>query len=139
MPIRRDVIDGFLAAEITEKERWIKVDGTHGVFYYLFDDVPSKNGLFDFTDMYTGEIESHEVVDGYGARLSAPGYLDCTDWNVFDTEEEAIKDLIDNFGDMDGGENIPDLKVKKVDEGALSDDMQMGNQYRRRSIGFGMD
>ena len=26
---------------------------------------------------------------GYGVRLSAPGYLDCTEWEVFPTAEEA--------------------------------------------------
>lgn len=25
----------------------------------------------------------------YGARFSAPGYMDCTDWTLFDTREEA--------------------------------------------------
>jgi hypothetical protein len=34
--------------------------------------------------------ETWENVKGYGARLSAPGYLDCTEWTVFDTTEEAI-------------------------------------------------
>jgi hypothetical protein len=34
--------------------------------------------------------QSWENIKGYGARLSAPGYLDCTDWTVFDTKEEAI-------------------------------------------------
>ena len=36
-----------------------------------------------------GKPLSWENVKGYGARLSAPGYLDCTEWTVFDTEEEA--------------------------------------------------
>lgn len=28
------------------------------------------------------------VEHGYGVRLSAPGYLDCTEWEVFDTSAE---------------------------------------------------
>jgi len=28
-------------------------------------------------------------VIGYGVRESAPGYLDCTDWEVFTTIEQA--------------------------------------------------
>jgi hypothetical protein len=30
-----------------------------------------------------------ETFFGYGVRLSAPGYLDCTEWEVFETEAEA--------------------------------------------------
>jgi len=30
-----------------------------------------------------------ETQFGYGVRLSAPGYLDCTDWEVFENEPEA--------------------------------------------------
>ena len=30
-----------------------------------------------------------KTVDGWGARLSAPGYLDATAWTVFETEVEA--------------------------------------------------
>lgn len=40
-----------------------------------------------------------EVSTGYIARLSAPGYLDCTDWSVFDTEDEAREYLRDTYGD----------------------------------------
>jgi hypothetical protein len=32
------------------------------------------------------EIQCREC---WGARLSAPGYLDCTDWTLGDTQEEA--------------------------------------------------
>jgi hypothetical protein len=44
-----------------------------------------------------GTIQSWENIKGYGARLSAPGYLDCTEWAVFDTEEEAEKYLTDMY------------------------------------------
>ena len=33
------------------------------------------------------------------AGLSAPGYLDCTPWSVFETEEEAEQYLAEMFGD----------------------------------------
>lgn len=41
-------------------------------------------------EMYADGIgELIEARFGYGVRLSAPGYLDCTEWEVFDTEAEA--------------------------------------------------
>lgn len=36
---------------------------------------------------------------GWIARLSAPGYMDCTDWCAFDTEQEAQQYLIDTYGE----------------------------------------
>lgn len=36
-------------------------------------------------------IPSTEVITGYGVRLSAPGYLDCTDWEVYTNKAEAIR------------------------------------------------
>ena len=48
-------------------------------------------------------IESIEIVSGWGARLSAPGYLDCTEWSVYETEEEARADLAEMYGDDDEG------------------------------------
>ena len=39
--------------------------------------------------------------EGYGARLSAQGYMDCTEWAVFDTEEEARAYLDETYGDED--------------------------------------
>ena len=36
---------------------------------------------------------------GYGARLSAPGYLDCTEWAVFETEDEAREYLEEMYPD----------------------------------------
>lgn len=41
-------------------------------------------------DGYAVESE----VEGWGARLSAPGYLDCTEWLVCDTEAEARDELV---------------------------------------------
>lgn len=99
MVIRRDIIDGFMCADITEETSWLKLDGSSGIVYALFEDVPAKNRLFDFADFYAGSLEDHEMVKGYGARLSAPGYLDCTSWAVFDTEQEAIDYLKKNFDD----------------------------------------
>jgi hypothetical protein len=34
---------------------------------------------------------------GFGARLSSPGYLDCTPWLVFDTHKEAKDYLAETY------------------------------------------
>jgi hypothetical protein len=48
-----------------------------------------------------GEPQDWENIKGYGARLSVPGYLDCTEWSVFDTKEEAEKYLDEMSGEED--------------------------------------
>lgn len=84
--------------------RWIEVDGPCGIDAIPFDVVyPSQNQktlhpTFEDVRDYTENREAYsiEVRDGYGARLSAPGYMDCTEWSVFDTEDEA-REYLDEY------------------------------------------
>jgi hypothetical protein len=50
------------------------------------------------------EVWSIELVYGYGARMSAPGYMDRTDWSVFGTVEEAEEYLEEYYGDEEDEE-----------------------------------
>ena len=34
-------------------------------------------------------LEGIEAIKGYGTRWSAPGYMDCTEWEVFGKESDA--------------------------------------------------
>lgn len=56
-----------------------------------------------FANYVEGTIsDPDELIDlrhGYIARLSAPGYLDATDWCAFETAEEAAEFLIEMYGD----------------------------------------
>ena len=84
-------------------------------FLSVFDtglDVPNSDSLTpenvvetctDIAQYCEGEPQSWENVEGYGARLSAPGYLDCTEWTVFDTPEKAITHLEENYPDDEEG------------------------------------
>jgi len=90
----------------------------HGVFWSVESEkgwstlvpghlVGSDPALQDFTD-YTecGEPLSFEKAEGWFARLSAPGYLDSTDWSgSFETEKEAREHVRDFYEvDDDTGE-----------------------------------
>jgi len=60
----------------------------------------------DLEDYVDGKYIEHWEIIGWGARLSAPGYLDCTDWSVFDTEREAKEYLRDTYDvEFEGEEN----------------------------------
>jgi len=56
-----------------------------------------------FADYVEGEIlDPEEVVEcreGWICRLSAPGYMDCTDWSAFDTEDECHEYLDEFYGE----------------------------------------
>lgn len=97
--------DTFMEPQITLEDDWMVFDDEHeGIIYYNYDDIllrdgPCSDRLYDTP----GCRCVMQRVTGYGARLSAPGYMDCTDWCVFDTEQEAIDYLeetyLDGMGD----------------------------------------
>lgn len=46
--------------------------------------------IFGLLNKYTeSAITEAKIVKGYGVRLTMPGYLDATDWEVFDNLSEA--------------------------------------------------
>ena len=48
------------------------------------------------------EAGIYDVKKGWFARLSAPGYMDATDWSgPFNSEKEAKQYLIDTYGEDD--------------------------------------
>lgn len=77
----------FMNVEETDRCMWWEIDGTQGVFYYLEEYFTREQAIAD----YLGEPFEDGVrhILGYGVRLSAAGYLDCTDWEVFESPEKA--------------------------------------------------
>jgi hypothetical protein len=72
---------------------WYCVETTCGSEIVPFDDVGKDAAKEDFADFIEGEYLEHEEITGWGARLSAPGYTDCTSWSVYETEEKAKEHL----------------------------------------------
>lgn len=64
---------------------------------YIVEDVgPIPLDVFSLTDYLSkdGDVVSIERASGWWSRLSAPGYLDCTDWQgPYTSADEALKDL----------------------------------------------
>lgn len=105
----------FMQRQVTGLENWLRVETTHGTEFVRIADVTlflrdSETVTHPMSDdrastikkiqpYVEGNPQSWENVKGYGARLSAPGYLDCTEWTVFDTKEEAEAYLNENLSD----------------------------------------
>jgi hypothetical protein len=85
----------FMNAQITEPKQWWSYEGQYSAGWLPVEYVgPRKSDLERFLDE---PLSYAEVVHGYGARLSANGYLDCTEWCVFDTEHAAAEYLADTY------------------------------------------
>jgi hypothetical protein len=97
---------GFMQKQITVKQSWWQVETSHGTEIVPTDLVSSEPADSSaFEDYCEGEVKSWELIQGFGARLSAPGYMDCTVWAVFDTEAEANDYLDEMYGDDDADES----------------------------------
>lgn len=72
---------------------WWKVETQDGTSFVPVDVVGENPKPIDFLDYIECPNppvpDAYEIIQGYGARLSAPGYTDCTEWCVFDTENQA--------------------------------------------------
>ena len=74
--------------QVTVKTTWFEAELDGETFYLISEDYnPSDHGE---------KIAEHV---GYGARISAPGYCDCTEWAVYDTEKEAWEGLLEMYPD----------------------------------------
>ncbi len=104
----------FMQPEIAHG-KWIAAETTVGTEYIPQDVVGKLEALANVGDEINtdppehgdtiaklrpyleGDLQSAEVVEGFGARLSAPGYMDCTDWTVLVSREEAVEHLADTY------------------------------------------
>lgn len=90
-----------------EEGIWYEVETTSGTEALPVSLVGTEATPEDLKSFLEGGYESHETRKGVGARLSAPGYLDCTSWAVFDTKEEARKYIEEQWEvDPDTGEDL---------------------------------
>jgi hypothetical protein len=75
--------------------RVVVVETTHGTEIVPTDLVGLTPSPDDLRDYIEGEPDPEiETETGWFSRLSAPGYLDCTDWcGPFASQEEALREL----------------------------------------------
>ena len=77
----------FMQPYMTVNMWWWEVSTMQeGTSFTPYEEVTPEQIKEMFDDL---EIESMEVVQGYGTRWSADGYMDCTDWEVHKKESDA--------------------------------------------------
>ena len=116
-------MSNFMQRQITNKQNWLKVETTQGTEFvdtsslslFVRDSETLTHPMSDedrdatiekIRPYVEGKPQSWENIKGYGARLSASGYLDCTEWTVFETEQEAREYLEENYPEDDDPEPI---------------------------------
>lgn len=93
------------------KGEYFKVDTSEGTEIVPVDVVGrTMNAHVDALLNYlegrpTDPEEVCEVHSGWLARMSAPGYMDCTAWTAHASESEATKYLTDMYGGDDEGDD----------------------------------
>lgn len=58
-----------------------------------------RNPFSEYVD--SDIVYSAALCDGMLCRLSAPGYMDCTDWTPCESEEDALEQIAELYGDDD--------------------------------------
>jgi hypothetical protein len=119
----------FMSKKI-ERNVWYEIDGDWGTTLVPVDVIgnPLEDGenLDDlsgealteyFGEYYEGlEVYSVTRVTGWAFRLSADGYMDCTEWTgVFDTAKEAWEACNEMY-DSDDPEDDPDSEDVSIQD-----------------------
>lgn len=84
----------FMEPEVIKGRGW-EVETSDGTFYVpgmVLEEKASKRTLMQYAPepiSPRATVHRWREVTGYFARLSAPGYLDATDWEFFRTAREA--------------------------------------------------
>ena len=87
----------FMQKQITSSRKWYEVETRQGIWFVDYADAGENPDAKDLKQFCEGVPVSWDVIIGYGCRLSAPGYLDCTDWAVFPTVAECNEYLNDMY------------------------------------------
>lgn len=119
------------------------IDGDQGTQYVPMEFIDEKQ-FDDFVALVETSDEALEVPDGiadyfenktahdagrvtgYGCRLSAPGYMDATDWGLADSEQGAWEELSVVYGDFDQFDDEHDDASRKSE---LRYDNEPGEDY----------
>jgi hypothetical protein len=95
---KRTLADCFMQPEVTVKMTGYEVETDNGTEYLPGDVVermtPGGPTCDDVAMYVEGEPQSVRTVHGYFARLSAPGYMDCTPWHFYTNKREAVRETV---------------------------------------------
>jgi len=95
----------FMEPQLDGKCEWAEIETDNGTWYVPadVDDFRSrgrKERALQYTEGST--VHSVKIRKGYGVRLSAAGYMDCTEWDFYTNyraARRAFRDLAEECED----------------------------------------
>lgn len=78
-------------------DQWAIVETRNGTEILPSDLVGTAPTIDDLELWVDGEVLSYEVKRGWGARLTMPGYLDCSEWTIHNTAIDADTYLTNEY------------------------------------------
>lgn len=92
--VQKEFRDSFMKPEVSKGIWYVYESHLEGGTVVVPSHMFYKEEL-----LQDAEEEDIETQEGWAVRLSAPGFLDCTEWQgVFSTEEEALQSILETFG-----------------------------------------
>jgi len=91
----------FMQPEALDKQEWVELETNNGTDWIPFDVLSkseaasARQGDFEPLVKYSEGTRVYNdrsrIMKGYSVRLSAPGYMDATEWEVYGSKKEALK------------------------------------------------
>ena len=91
----------FMQPEALDKQEWVELETNNGTSWIPFDILSkseaasARQGDFEPLVKYSEGTRVYNdrsrIMQGYGVRLSAPGYMDSTEWEVYGSKKEALR------------------------------------------------
>lgn len=102
--LRVDTVNGtWWVPEDLVGHTFLKQDVAYEVDWYNLEEDSNLKALVytlqDFVDADCSDIYELTLVEGWGGRMSAPGYTDCTEWTVLPDREDVEAVLEDMYGE----------------------------------------
>jgi hypothetical protein len=91
----------FMEPEVLDKQEWVEIETNNGTSWVPIDVLSASEvqsarrgdyePLLKYTEGTKVYSDQSRIRKGYGVRLSAPGYMDATEWEIYGSKKEALK------------------------------------------------
>lgn len=98
-PKLKSLKESFMQPTVSQGKYW-EVETTHGIFIVPAEVAGEDADKQSLSQYVEGDIMGEpEMKEGWYGRMSAPGYLDATDWIAGDSEDAVKQELADAHGE----------------------------------------
>ncbi len=111
----KSINESFMEPEVFKSDGW-EIETSRGTYFLPSEVEPTPEHPEDFEQYVDGKPTSFKKISGWFGRMSAPGYLDSTDWTFGKSQMEVEEELEHYYGNED------ELEESKKNESEFKDD-----------------